>query len=508
MSFGYLHGLTTPGAPDEIVDWFATFELWMIATLGWTVARRVNATNIYFRSLSEAGGLTMLFLHVFSAAPGWIWINAAVDTIPTHQTTEDSKLATGGAQFEYWMSGDMDAINVCFKAGVGYRSVYAGMVIPFALTVPDETYRMIATSQIDRASILRNYDDVWDVDINCYPHDRWPMLNWDQYDISVQICGVWAGDAPNIAGQLKHISGGLSTAAVLDTLTTAGQGEAETDWIILQDNVPNRYAMRTGGVEPTGVSMQGAHFAVTSGVAANWADLLDLLSAHLVAIGWQDLGDPGIWSFGREFYTPGESGEDALWCAVTVNNAAPDEVRPYIWDDAGHTHAGGALTHLDDTEFPANYWLTADRDCFMLAVERPLGVYMWLWAGISEPFAPGLFPPYGGAPLTPYRGICAAVTGGNCLRRHDAVWGGGLVLTDGAPANTSPNSFDGATYNVWPHAGFRDLGGGWHEPYGLMKYMFGVSGGGISNMDRIPVGGQVYTVFFEAGGNPFAMRTT
>ena len=56
MAFAHLAGVTTPGAPDEIVDWFATFQQWMTAVVGWTVEAGGGTTNVVFRSISEAGG--------------------------------------------------------------------------------------------------------------------------------------------------------------------------------------------------------------------------------------------------------------------------------------------------------------------------------------------------------------------------------------------------------------------------------------------------------------------
>ena len=509
MAFGHLAGVSTAGAADEIVDWFATFEAWMTGVLGWTVEAGAGTTAVIFKSVGEVGGLGMLYMRVWRVG-NHVHIEVRDDLAGTHFTNEGGYVDSGGVQFAYWMSGDRDAINVCFKSGVGYRSVYAGLVIPFARVIPDETYQMVATSEVSRSSILRDWNNVWDVDINSESHTQFVNVRRDRYDGSFPPSGVWAGQGANIAGQFKHISTIIQDPSLPAECTfRTGLPGATSEWIVLEDSVPYRYAMRTGGIPPTGISMQGANFAATSGVAANWGALLNDLAAHLVAIGWQDLGDPGIPNFGREFYTAGESGEDELWCAIVVINAAPDQVLPYIWDDAAHTHAGGALTHLDDLEFPVNYWITADRDCFLLMAQRPAG-YVWVWMGISEPYAPALIPPYAAAPLTPYRAIAMTQLGtGGLLRQHNGVWGvATLDAEHGAPANSSPNSFDGVTYVIWPYAGFYGYGGGVYEAYGQMKYLFHAQSPAIANLDTITIGAQVYTAFLDTQGEWIAMRTT
>jgi len=167
MPFRHLAGVTTAGAPDEIVDWFATFQAWMIQ-VGWTVAAGGGTTDVYFQSVGEAAPppLTMLFIRVWRdpGNPNRVLIEVADDIVPTHITAEAGYVDGGGAQFPFWLSGDRDAINVVFRAGAVYNSVYAGLVMPFAHTVPDETYQMIATSTQIAGSILRDSTGIWDVD--------------------------------------------------------------------------------------------------------------------------------------------------------------------------------------------------------------------------------------------------------------------------------------------------------------------------------------------------------
>lgn len=510
MAFGYLAGVTTPGAPDEIIDWFATFQNWMTGVLGWTVEAGGGTVDIIFRSLGEVGGLANLYMRVWRVGVGnTIRIEMQNDLGGTQTTAEGGTLDSGGVQFSYWMSGDMDAINICWKLGAGYRSIYAGMVIPFALTIPDETYQMVATSQLDRASILRDWNNVWDVDINNTDHTYLDNAIVDNYDGSFTLAGLWANLGVNVAGQYRHISGLIVAGGIAaeDTITTGRPG-ATSEWIVLADNVPNRYAMRTGGVLPTGISMQGGGFAVTNGVAVSHLDLQTRIAAFLVAIGWTDLGDPGTGTRARLLYTPGESGVDNCWTLWEMTNGAPDVIQVQVWNDALGTRIGGTAGALDDLEFPLNYWITGDLDCWMIVCQRPAG-YEVFWLGILEAFVPGLIPPYAGASLTEFKSSANRLAAGSTIiRKHDGTWGGAVDVSAGVGGNTNPNAFDGVTYNLWPYALFFDVGAGNYESYGQMKYAFHTQGGGIANLDTITVGAEVYTIFFNVAGNPYAMRTT
>ncbi len=507
MAFSYLTGTTTAGAADEIVDWFATFQAWMVGSVGWTVEAGGGTQNIYFRSLSEVGGLTMLFLHVWRVG-NQVHVEVTDDIIPTHTTGEGGFVDSGGVQFVYFMAGDMDAIILCFKVGAGYTMVYAGMTIPFALTVTDETYRMIATSTMALGSILRDFNNVWDVDHGLVDDTFWDNCTIDPYDGSLTISGIWFNTGTDIAGQLSHISAEITDAGVSaeDTITTGRPG-ATTTWIVLEDTTGAKHAVRTGGVMPAGISLQGANFAVTNGVAVNHPALIAALSAMLVAAGWTDLGDPGGYAFANMYHTTGESGVDDLFVMwANTLQAGDDTQQIWVRDDLAGTHQGVGSGFLDLLEFPVNYWITCDKDCFALVVQRPTG-FQRFWGGICETFAPALIAPYGGANLTVYKAVACAFGTNGILRQHGGVWGGITTARCGAPVNTNPNSFDGVTFLVWPYTFFWVSAGG-QEPYGQMKYFGETQGGGIANMDTITVGARVYTVFHDVAAAPYVLRTT
>lgn len=521
MAFRYLAGVTTAGAPDEIVDWFQLFQAWMTGIVGWTVAAGGGTTDIYFQSVGEGPGppLTMLFIHVWrdGGNPNRVRIEVSDDVVPTHQTAEGSYLDGLGAQFAYWMCGDLDAINICFRGGATYNSVYAGMVIPFALTVPDETYRMISTSTQATGSILRDAGGVWDVDHALVASAIMVGARVDRYDGSLPLCAIVFDTQANIAGQLKHIGGRITepSVTVMDVLTTGLPG-ATTTWIVLEDRAGTLYPMRTGGILPAGMPDPGT-FAAVSGVAANYPALWTAITAHLTGLGWTFLGDPVYRTHGRLYHSTGESTEEDIYIGYAVNTAPADEFYPYVQDDALATHMFpiNYVRWLDSSEFPINYWICGDRDCCILVYQRPTG-YTLIWSGLVPAFAPGLLPPYAAAPLTDYSlwvGMQGDGVGGNMraglVRAHDGTWGQDCGLyDDGAMLNNSnPNNFDGTTFQMWPLLAYQEILAGQNEFIGQLRYVGRSSGGGIASMDTITIGAQVYTVFFDNTGLNFCVRT-
>lgn len=516
MAFVHLSGVTTAGAPDEIIDWFTTFEAWMVS-LGWTVVAGTGTQDITFRSLSEAGGLVMLYLRAWRDLVNVdrVYFRVQDDLAGTHFTTPVAGpyVDSGGVQFAYWMSGDMDAIIVAFKLGAGYRHVYAGMVIPFALTVPDETYRMIVATDVVGATILRYHTGAWDFDATLEDNAYMSNARIDTYDSSFSLAGAYWGSGANIAGQLKHISTMIQDPGVVaeDTIDTGRPG-ATTTWVALTDTIGRRFAIRTGGVLPTGIP--DGTYASVSGVVGSYLGIYGNLSFLLVPLGWTDMGDPGIGASGRLFHSTGESGQENIYVLFNEDGVAPLELKVQVWDDGVGTHKAEHLAHLDLADFPVNYWLCADRDCVVLIIQRAVGYSRW-WGGMVAPFANGLVAPYPGPSLTEYSMVCSCQGPGSlgfppkALRAHNGAWNVTCnVFSEGPPlVNSNPNAFDGVTYLVWPFVGYQTVGGG-NMPIGQMKYFFHSSGGGIANLDTITVAGKVYTVFFDSLGAVMVVRTT
>jgi len=515
MSFEHLAGVTTPAAPDEVIDWFTQFEAWML-TVGWTVAAGTGTQDIFFQSVGELGGLTMLFIHVWRdpGFPNRIRFEVCDDAVPTHETGEAGYIDTGGVPFAFWCSGDMDAIVACSKVGAGYGTIYVGMVIPFALTITDETYCMIATSWIGQGSILRDFDNVWDVDHQLYDSVEMDDNVIDPIDGSITLAGTYLNQFADIAGQLRHISAEINDPGLNpeDTITTGRPG-ATTEWIVMSDLANRTQAVRTGGILPVGVP-DGA-FASVNGVAGNWAALQAAISAFAIGRGWTDLGDPGYYGGtedGAVFHSAGESGLENIFVGFSWVNGAPGALRSWISDDFVGTHRIYDHNEFSIAEFPVNYWISGDADCLILVMQRAVG-YNLNWTGLTLAFAPGVLPP----PEQSIYAVCTLACGWptwatHILRHHSTLaWvPAANIGWDGAPAmNSNPNSFDGTTYLIWPIHSPVGIAGG-NYPHGQYKYIGFTSGGGVASMDTITIAGQVYTVFIAPAGNPFppcCMRT-
>ena len=516
MAFHHLHGTTTPGAPDEIVDWFATFEAWICDVVGWIRVSGAGTTDLVIRSVGEVGGLTMLFARIYSWPPNRIRVEVRDDAVGTHETTEAAHLDTGGVQFEYWMSADLDAFHLANKIGAGYMMAHAGLLMPFALTVVDETYHSVCAADLWNARILRRHDNLWNQIDLLYQNVDIENAIRDRDDGSFTLAGVLFADLADIAGQFRHISSRFSGAGspVAEDTIESGQPGGTTTWVVLADPANRKYALRTGGVLPTGL-VDGAHFAHTTGIAGTIAAWFAALVAFMTGVGWAatDISGASGNLIDWEFNSPGESGVDDVWIRCR-HVGAPQPFYFTTADSAFGTPGrqetlpgfGGGVAPAD---FPQPYWFTADLDCLVETTRGAGGAYVPNWQGNVTPCAPGLSSTYMksciaydlGAP-----GINARI-----LEAHDGVWNQQVVTVlggDGAHALLSqPNNYDGVTYLVWPalihHAG---VGGG-DEPIGQTRYYFGTDGGGVANLDTITVGARVYTVFFDSNGNSYAIRT-
>lgn len=515
MAFHYLTGSTTPGAPDEVVDWFATFELWITATVGWIIANGAGTTDLTIRSTGEIGTLTMLYVHLWQGAGAnadRVYVEVSEDAVPTHETAEGGFVESDFAQFVYFMAADKDSIAVVWKRGAGYRFVYGGLVMPFALNPVDETYYSIAASTIEDASILRRFDNVWDQDDFLFENSYILGARRDRDDGSLPIGGVYFADHADTAGQLKHVTCEITDPATNpeDTLTTGWAG-ADTTWIVLQDSALNKFAMRTGGVLATGrPDGNFAHANANAGTIAAW---FLALRAFLTGRGWSEndisgaSGVPVDW----EFHSAGEDGTDDIWIRFSwVGLFAA--VSFHIADSAFGTpgrHDCPIPAAFDDTAFPTFYYFSGDRDCLCFTVDTG-AMYRFNWVGRFSVFAQNLSSIY-------MRYGLMTSTSGFLLLSRTGNWGpGGLdttVLTNFLPdegwhgQNSQPNLYDATTYMVWPFLAAVDRGGGVYEVIGQMKYGYKSHGGGIAIMDTITVGARVYTVMWQGGANFWAMRT-
>ena len=205
----------------------------------------------------------------------------------------------------------------------------------------------------------------------------------------------------------------------------------------------------------------------------------------------------------------GESGTEDIYVGVSNDGGAPNAFYTvFVQDDAIGTNRTPLVTYaqVNAAAYPTNYMVSGDLDCFVFQVQRAGGQYDPVWCGMVVPFNANL-------PSTDYK-LCAHARALNrhyLLRGFDNIYDKFCTWTYGGnplAQNSQPNLFDGTTYFVWPSHLDYTVGGGLYEGVGMCKYLFFTHGGGIAQMDTITVGAQVYTITFDSGGLPHAVRTT
>lgn len=504
MAFSHLAGVTDPLAVDEIIDWFATFEAWIVS-VGWTVVAGAGTTDLVLSSVGEAAGYTKLFVHVRrdGGFPNRVRGDVRDDAIGTNQTTCLGYVDSGGVQFAYWMSADLDAITIVFKTGVAYRMIYLGCLMPFALAPVDETYYMVATNGLLSSAILRQHNGLWDQNITNYHDPKADNVIPSTIDGAFPLFALIANDNDEIAGEFRHITAEIGLVPVVpeDTITTGYPG-ATCDWIVLS-HTADKFALMTGGAVPVGLP-DGASFAFQSGLTANQVNFITIdLAGFLTGIGWTDLGAvAGVPGTSRLFYSQGESGTEDIYCGVSWN---ANWFVIFVQDDAIGTHRTTLQNYaqMNVGWFPANYYISGDLDCFVFACENVIPRWDACWLGLAVPFNANL-------PNTTYNVCTRGRAWSYVLRGHDDVWSKQCIWNYGGVMMTAsqPSLFDGTTYFVWPTFLDYGIGGALFEGVAMLKYLLFTSGGGIAMADTITVGPQVYTVFVEQANTYLAIRTT
>ena len=150
--------------------------------------------------------------------------------------------------------------------------------------------------------------------------------------------------------------------------------------------------MHTGGSLSSGVA-DGANFAHQSGnFAGGAADAINVISTFLIARGWVDEGvapPPGS-DAGVLLSTVGESGSEQCYLLFYAVDSGPNTaVFIEAWSDTlgtEQTNAIGMGTSSITATTP--YWMTGDKDCFVMTVQPATGEMLPQWAGIVTPFAP------------------------------------------------------------------------------------------------------------------------
>lgn len=512
MAFSY-----QTGTANHVIHWFALLEAFLVAA-GWTVRSGTGTTTIVFSSPGEAGGRTKLFIRFRQdgANAERVWYRVQDDTGGTHFTTENatynSYLEAPGAgliPFEYWLSADKDKVIGGFKAGLAYTGSYVGIVEPFALAV-DEEEQMVAISLSKGGTytgyVLKDDDGNWDEIVRSggltTSYVKSPL------DSSVPLFALRVDHLAydKIVGQAMDVSARITSLPGInaeDTITTGVTGATST-WIVLGTGT-NRWAMRTGGNVPLG-SLEGAYFAHTSGLATSMVDFESKLLTFMTAIGWTKVANPSpVWPIDYFWNSAGESGVDNIY----IHWYYQTNTRYYmgVSDDTALTHittpgvlpaSGGTPPFLRDSDFPTQYYLTADRDCLLVAIEIA-GLFPWIWAGMFKTFLPDP-----DSIATPYKvGNVArnfvGATDERLLRGHIAsAWNTTLGDAPDGFTNSSPNDFDGTTNVIWQFP----LWEASSCMIGVAKYLHRLSGPAFSLMDTVAIGARSFRYI----DNNLAMR--
>lgn len=499
MGFQYETGTAT-----DLPDWFAKLEAFLSST-GWTVISGSGTTTIVFNSGGEAGGRQKLFIRFRrSVEKVYYRVQDDADGAPGMHATDDTSsynqylTAPGGgaAAFSYWMCSTKDMVAVTFLSGASYTGCYVGLAEPFAISIPDEEYQMVAfcihrLNQTYSGRVLRNYAGNWDQGTQHFnviqSYNKCPL------DDSYPIFGVYVKYGTggyNIIGEPQNISGRIQTAAGLNTLDTITTDQ--TTWIILGSGTI-RWAMRTGGAVTLG--REEGKFEHESGLATTVVDFNTKLKAFLTGLGWTEFANPSpAYAIDYFMYSDGESGLDSIWARLYYNPGNSFGMR--MSDDINETHARGvAIGSLVEADFPTRYWITADLDCIVIVLENE-GILARMWAGVLV-----LMNPDPDAIGTPYKQAVwsGELSGGTrtILRDHSGNYYYTISLnTDMYTA--SPNSLDGYSHVVWPilmRTGTCVLG--------APKYLHALSGARLSMGDTVAIGNAVYTYL---SGN-VALRT-
>ena len=524
MAFAYTSGVAT-----SVDDWFSIFEAWITGTVGWTVESGTGTTNLVLSSDGEAADKTKLFVNVFRdisvSYPYRIHGEVRDDAAGTHKTAENGyiqALSTSAVSdtysFYYAFSANKDAIVLTSRDGYRQYLIYLGLVEPFALSPPDETYYMIATgTSITVASVLRNGAGTWDFDISCYRNEWIGTSGLDmQGNLYFPIGSMIAGNATNIIGQLYHIgcyyTANVNQPQLDDTLTSVLPSGTAT-WIISQSTTYlYSLAIRTGGTLSSDAIDDGAHYAYTTGTATSITQFFSILRTLLGQVGWNETDFSGSSGYTEDwlFDSTGESGNETIYIRIYWNTASI--LTMVIQDDAnyvpGHSYAGN--NNVNSSALPTTFHITADLDCILLALYDSVSgspVYRPLWGGLVISYIPDI--PAGSEYRTAilhYYSSSAFRLDCYVLRTHDGDWIGflseQLYYGDGTHNNNdNPLAVDGTTYMIYPEILYDLNAASSYVIYGRAKYLFHIGSANIAIDDTITVGSRIYTVLRTFNGS-------
>ena len=510
MAFHHLAGVTTRGAADEIVDWFAIFETWISVVVGWTIESGAGTTDLVLSSVGEGAAFTMLFVRIWrDGATDHIRAEVLNDAIGTQATDEGGYLDSFGQQFQYYMTADLDAILIASHNYDRDRVLYVGALEPWVITPVNETYYMCATDDLSAdASILRDSGGVWDVDVTMTDFILADNIRRLEFAGTFTLFPRLFDVGNTIAGQYKFLSDQIDDPGVTpgDLLTSIIDGATST-WIVMYDGARS-FAIQTGDGLPTD-QQDGASWASQAGATASGGAFIATWTAFLVGIGWTDLGSPGLDTVSRLLYSAGEDGTEDIYIILAYLLGGTDNFKLYVQDDAvGTNRTAAALLRYDVGWFPSNYIISGDLN----------GVFWSLDLDDFPPTTDRLFflgVPFSANPNldTEYKVVSWVFSGGDghLLRCGDGVydqlvvWNAPTIMAAAANAN----AFDVNTYVAWPILlSYTITGAGAPVlPIGTLPFCYYSNGAALARLDTFTVGAKVYDIRGLLG-QFWAIRTT
>lgn len=511
------------GTASDVADWFTKLEAFLISA-GWTVESGSGTQTVVFKSLGEGGGRTKLHIRFRqdSGSPQYVWHRVQDDVAGTHATTEalliSGRLDAGGAgaaPFDYWMIADKDCAIVMFVTGGAYSGTYTGIIERFAVSISDEEKEMVAIKLHNQAAwncgaALMKHDGTWGIDL--FDVQMTEDADKNPIDDSYPLFGFYVTEANTPTnnthlGQLKHVSNrmvGYAGLNALDTIAT-GFGGASSLWMVFGTGV-ERWAIHISGALPVGAWEGG--FSYTSGVATDINDLNTKFKAFLATHGWSVVVNPSpSWPIDYFLNSSGQLAGDDIWLHWRYDTAQS------LWggramDDAGMGHVTGysfvgTPTHpwLYSGDFPVNYFIAGDGDCFVHGVEVA-SIWGWAWFGMYTPYVPdpSVF-------STPYKVGNFDLTARYVLRQFNGSWGGNPTIWGDRYGNSSPNLLDGTTYLIWPYPLYEGIILVGSFALGQPKYVHRLSGPALAVNDTVTIGGRRYVYLGGAGATAhFAVR--
>lgn len=513
MAVAHLNGVTSYGAADKLVEFFAALTTFLVTTVGWTQEAAANPTDRIFSSIGEGAAYTKLFVHIWQD-PGTNHIRGEVqdDLAGTHVTTAGSFCdADIGVTFRYYLVADLDTIFLTVPYRETTHFLYLGIIESAAITLADETYQMIATvNTLATCRILRHHTGAWDQGHAIYEDGVGYAPCTTVGNERMGLGPVYVDRYVNMAGQMKFIGcvyAGGSLTGVGDQLASIF-----TDAVWQMFSVPasgHVFAVLVEGTQPVSDQPDGPTFTYFTGLMLSEVAFMDQLVTTLTAAGWTYLGaGDSPHPVNRLFYSSGNDGTRDIYIMVCYDTLPWNRFFVYLQDDAIPTHrnppVGSLLGSFDWTNLGPNFnvYINADKDCFNFWLElswMPGPPHRGMWAGMTRP-------PVAELPAGCQVGLWNLNYDRRLVLRNrydQAVWGEIPIILDRPTVqqNTNALAYDPNTYYAWPYTMGHQyaLPGGGVDIIGDMGLLFYTDGAAIAHLDTITVGAKVYTVIDVAG---------